>query len=156
MSLCWASASCAHCGTSAGWCKAFSAVPLNRRTALEVAFVLFNLIILCLNVNSFWNRGDMKGFLNKLVDTNAKLKTQFIVPESKEAFKDGCGIYIRLLTPASFNMESIVGFFFAIEPHSRMYFYNWLPVEKSTWTMTCYGVWKCFITCWQMGIIFAS
>ena len=135
----------------------FWGFPSVADTALEVAFILFNVTVLCMHIiEGILYRQILMDFQNKLLNTNAMLKEHFLVQDSNRILGDGCGIYIRLFTPAAFNLALTIGLFFLIQPHSRMYFYSWLPVEKSMLTLICYSWWECYSNCWQMGIFFTT
>ena len=142
----------------AGWVASnlFYSLPPIADAALEAAFLIFNVSVLCMNIVSFVKRKSMVSFLKNMLALNSNLKSHYMLEHPRVLqCNDGCAIFLKLLTPAAMSTAIVVGLLFAIQPDSRIYFYKFVPVEKTAWTFVVYMVWECYTECWQVGIFFS-
>ena len=143
-----------------GWIVSniFYGFPSVSEAALETAFMIFNASVVLVNITSFQNRKSMVSLWNGMLALNAKLKSHYMLEQSASSEfsdSDGCAIFVKLLTPSAIGTPIVVGLLFTIQPHSRIYFYKFIPMEKTTWTFAIYAIWECYTNCWQMGILFS-
>ena len=141
-----------------GWMVSnlFYGFPSVPEAALEAAFLIFNTSVLFVNITSFWNCTSIVSFWNRMLVLNAKLKSHYMLEQSSTSeFNDGCAIFLQLLTPSGISTSIVVGLLFTIQPYNRLYFYNLIPMEKTTWTFVIYATWECYSNCWQISILFS-
>ena len=133
----------------------FCGLPPIFDTALEAAFRIFNVAVLVLCFEGFLNRGSITSFSNRMLALNAKLKANFMLEQSRDSnFKDGCAVYIELLTPCFITVPIVAGLLFTLQPSSRIYFYRFIPMPTNTWTFVVYTAWECYSICWQVGVVY--
>ena len=136
--------------------------PISEAT-IELYYTIVQSVTLGINFWGYLDSSSLANHLNQLITINKTFHSEFLVSDAKTGgrnrtngskYTDGCSTYMRLFTSASQIGLFPFAAMFLLVPHQRIYFYSYIPGQKSSIHLILYFVWEFYTYCWQISVCY--